>query len=82
MTTPSTTVTVIGGVDNQGRLLGRKELPANNIGYQSLSAWLHTRGTEQTIGVESVGVLWCRTHSLSHLSNEAMIEVNQPNRAA
>jgi transposase len=61
---------VIGGVDThkhthhaaainiQGRLLGREEFPANNIGYQSLSARLHTHGIEQAIGVESARVHW------------------------
>ena len=64
MTTPETTTMssiVIGGahyaagVDDQGRLLGHREFPANDRGYQALLAWLRSLGNVTAIGVESAG---------------------------
>ena len=62
-------VTVIGGVDthkhthyaaaidDQGRLLGHREFPATDHGYQALLTWLRGHGQIQAIGVESTGSL-------------------------
>jgi hypothetical protein len=62
MTSTPATVTVIGGVDthkhthyaavidDQGCLLGHREFPANDPGYQALLAWVRGHGTVQAIG--------------------------------
>ena len=67
MTTEASSVTVIGGVDthkhthyaaaidDQGRLLGHREFPATDRGYQSLLVWMRSQGQILAIGVESTG---------------------------
>ena len=64
MTTALSSVTVIGGVDthkhthyaaaidDQGRLLGHREFPATDRGYQSLLNWMRSQGQVLAIGVE------------------------------
>ena len=93
-TVTSEHVTVIGGVDthkhthyaaaidDQGRLLGHKEFPATDGGYQSLLAWLRELGTIQAIGVESTGSFGASLTRALTKGGERVIEVNRPNRAA
>jgi transposase len=94
MTTAPAAVTVIGGVDthkhthyaaavdDQGRLLGHQEFPANDHGYRDLLAWLRGHGDVQAIGVESTGSFGATlTRSLTK-SGARVIEVNRPNRLA
>src|SRR6476620_7737148 len=94
MTITPAAVTVIGGVDthkhthyaaavdDQGRLLGHQEFPANDIGYRQLLTWLRGHGHLQAVGVESTGSFGAAlTRTLSG-AGERVIEVNRPNRLA
>jgi transposase len=96
-TTPSTTpatVTVIGGVDthkrthyaaavdDQGRLLGHREFPATDPGYQQLLVWMRGHGHLQAIGVESTGSFGATLTRALTAAGERVIEVNRPNRLA
>jgi transposase len=94
MTTTSATVTVIGGVDthkhthyaaaidDQGRLLGHREFPANDGGYQSLLVWMRRHGEVAAIGVESTGSFGATLTRALTKAGEKVIEVNRPNRVA
>jgi transposase len=94
MTTTPATVTVIGGVDthkhthyaavvdDQGRLLGHREFPANGHGYQALLAWMRGHGRIRAIGVESTGSFGASLTRLLTRAGEQVVEVNRPNRAA
>lgn len=94
MTTTPATVTVIGGVDthkhthyaaaidDQGRLLGHQEFPANDPGYQALLSWLRGHGPIQTIGVESTGSFGATLTRALTAAGEHVVEVNRPNRQA
>lgn len=94
MTTTPATVTVIGGVDthkhthyaaaidDQGRLLGDQEFPANDAGYASLLAWLLSHGNLAAIGVESTGSFGATLTRALTKAEPGVIEVNRPNRIA
>lgn len=94
MTTAPATVTVIGGVDTHkhthyaaaidahGRLLGHREFPANEPGYQALLAWLRGHGAVQAIGVESTGSFGATLTRALTRAGERVVEVNRPNRLA
>jgi transposase len=94
MTTESSTVTVIGGVDthkhthyaaavdDQGRLLGHREFPAHDRGYQCLLEWMRGYGRVQAIGVESTGSFGATLTRALTAAGEQVIEVNRPNRLA
>ena len=94
MTTAPATVTVIGGVDthklthyaaavdDQGRLLGHREFPATDRGYQSLLAWMRGLGDVDAIGVESTGSFGATLTRALTAAGERVIEVNRPNRLA
>jgi transposase len=94
MTTTPATVTVIGGVDthkhthyaaiidDQGRLLGHQEFPANDPGYQALLRWLRGHGPVQAIGVESTGSFGATLTRALTRAGEHVVEVNRPNRQA
>ena len=92
MTTEATTV--IGGVDthkhthyaaaidDQGRLLGHREFPATDRGYQALLAWMRRHGQLRAIGVESTGSFGATLTRALTAAGEQVIEVNRPNRVA
>jgi transposase len=92
MTTPATAV--IGGVDthkhthyaaaidDQGRLLGHREFPATDRGYQALLAWVRGHGDVQAIGVESTGSFGATLTRALTKAGERVVEVNRPNRLA
>jgi transposase len=94
MTTAQTTVSVIGGVDthkhthyaaaidDQGRLLGHREFPANDGGYQRLLGWLRGYGPLRAIGVESTGSFGATLTRALRKAGERVVEVNRPNRLA
>jgi len=94
MTTTSATVTVIGGIDthkrthyaaaidDQGRLLGHQEFPANDPGYQALLTWLRGHGPVHAIGVESTGSFGATLTRALTAAGERVVEVNRPNRQA
>src|SRR5215213_6474970 len=93
MTTAPATV-VIGGVDthkhthyaaaidNQGRLLGHREFPANDGGYQRLLGWMRSQGQVLAIGVESTGSFGATLTRALSKAGERIVEVNRPNRVA
>jgi transposase len=94
MTTTPATVTVTGGVDthkhthyaaaidDQGRLLGHQEFPADDAGYQSLLAWMRAHGDLQAIGVESTGSFGATLTRYLTAAGARVVEVNRPNRLA
>ena len=94
MATAPSSVTVIGGVDthkhthyaaaidDQGRLLGHREFPANDGGYQSLLAWMRRHGQVLAIGVESTGSFGATLTRALTKAGERVVEVNRPNRVA
>jgi transposase len=94
MTTTTATVTVIGGVDthkhthyaaaidDQGRLLGHHEFPANDPGYRALLTWLRGHGPIHAIGVESTGSFGATLTRALTAAGEHVLEVNRPNRQA
>jgi len=94
MTTTPATVTVIGGVDthkhthyaaaidDQGRLLGHQEFPANDAGYASLLDWLLHHGNLEAIGVESTGSFGATLTRALTKTGQRVVEVNRPNRIA
>jgi len=94
MTTSTATVTVIGGVDthkhthyaaaidDHGRLLGHREFPATDPGYQDLLAWIRAHGSVQAIGVESTGSFGATLTRALTTAGERVVEVNRPNRLA
>jgi transposase len=94
MTTTPATVTVIGGVDthkhthyaaavdDHGRLLGHREFPANDRGYQQLLAWMRGHGNVQAVGVESTGSFGATLTRALTAAGMRVVEVNRPNRLA
>jgi transposase len=92
--TAPVTLTVIGGVDthkhthyaaavdDQGRLLGHREFPANDTGYQQLLDWLRGHGQVDAIGVESTGSFGATLTRALTAAGERVVEVNRPNRIA
>ncbi len=94
MTTAPASVTVIGGVDThkhthyaaaideQGRLLGHQEFPANDGGYQSLLTWMRSHGQLLAVGVESTGSFGATLTRALTKAGEQVVEVNRPNRVA
>ena len=86
------TVAVIGGVDthkrthyaaavdDQGRLLGHREFPANDHGYQDLLEWMRGRGDVVAIGVESTGSFGATLTRALTKAGVQVVEVNRPNR--
>jgi hypothetical protein len=92
MTTAPTSATVIGGVDthkhthypaaidDQGRLLGHREFPANDGGYQHLLGWMRSQGQVLAIGVESTGSFGATLTKALTKAGEQVIEVNRPKR--
>src|SRR3954447_20795032 len=87
-------VTVIGGVDthkhthyaaavdDQGRLLGHQEFPANDRGYQALLEWTRSHGVVRAIGVESTGSFGATLTRHLTAAGVSVVEVNRPNRLA
>jgi transposase len=88
------TVRVIGGidthkhthyaaaVDDQGRLLGHQEFPANDRGYRDLLTWMRGHGEVFAIGVESTGSFGATLTRALTKAGEHVVEVNRPNRLA
>jgi transposase len=89
---PTTTPTVIGGVDchadthtavaldGVGRRLADAQFPATDPGYQALLAWLGSFGQLTTVGVESTGSYGAglTRYLLAHTEGVTVVEVNQP----
>ena len=92
--TDAVTTTVIGGVDthkhthyaaavdDQGRLLGHREFPATDRGYQALLSWMREQGRIEAIGVESTGSFGATLTRALSAAGERVVEVNRPNRLA
>jgi transposase len=89
---PKRTRVVIGGVDThgrthhaaaidqQGRLLGDREFPADSGGYRHLLGWLRRHGNPDTVGVEGTGSYGAglTRFLLDHGVN--VVEVDRPDR--
>ena len=89
---PKRTRVVIGGVathgrthhaaaiDQQGRLLGDREFPADSGGYRQLLGWLRRHGNPDTVGVEGTGSYGAglTRFLLDHGVN--VVEVDRPDR--
>jgi transposase len=69
-------------IDDQGRLLGHAEFPANDAGYEQLLTWLRGHGHVQSIGVESTGSFGATLARALTSAGERVVEVNRPNRLA
>ncbi|HEX5017634.1 MAG TPA: IS110 family transposase [Actinomycetes bacterium] len=94
MATSMTAVTVIGGVDthkhthyaavidDDGRLLGHQEFPANDAGYVALLHWMRGHGHVHAIGVESTGSFGATLTRALTKAGIDVVEVNRPNRLA
>ena len=94
MSTTATDVTVIGGVDthkhthyaaaidDQGRLLGHREFPATDPGYEALLGWMRSHGEVGSIGVESTGSFGATLTRALTKAGVDVVEVNRPNRLA
>jgi len=94
MSTTAADVTVIGGVDthkhthyaaaidDQGRLLGHREFPATDPGYQDLLVWMRGLGEVRSIGVESTGSFGATLTRALTKAGVTVVEVNRPNRLA
>lgn len=67
-------------VDDQGRLLGHREFPANDHGYQRLLSWLGEHGDVAAIGVESTGSFGATLTRYLTSAGMQVVEVNRPNR--
>jgi len=91
--TNSTTL-VIGGVDTHkhthyaavidenGRLLGHREFPANEDGYSTLLEWMRSHGRIVSIGVESTGNFGASLTRFLTARGAEVVEVNKPNHRA
>jgi transposase len=89
---PKRTRVVIGGVDThgrahhaavidqQGRLLGDREFPADSAGYRQLLGWLRRHGNPDTVGVEGTGSYGAGLTRYLLDQHVAVVEVVRPDR--
>jgi transposase len=89
---PKRTRVVIGGVDThgrahhaavidqQGRLLGDREFPADSAGYRQLLGWLRRHGNPDTVGVEGTGSYGAGLTRYLLDQHVAVVEVDRPDR--
>jgi transposase len=89
---PKRTRVVIGGVDahgrahhaavidQQGRLLGDREFPADSAGYRQLLGWLGRHGNPDTVGVEGTGSYGAGLTRYLLDQRVAVVEVDRPDR--
>ena len=90
--TSNRTRVVIGGVDThgrthhaavidqQGRLLGDREFPADRGGYQQLLGWLGRHGQLEAVGVEGSGSYGAGLTRLLLDRGVKVVEVDRPDR--
>ena len=91
---PKPTRIVIGGVDThgrthhaavidqQGRLLGDRQFPADRAGYRQLLSWLHRHGQLGAVGVESTGSYGAGLTQVLLDQGVRVVEVDRPDRRA
>jgi transposase len=89
---PKRTRVVIGGVDThgrthhaaaidqQGRLLGDREFPADSGGYRQLLGWLRRQGNLDTVGVEGTGSYGAGLTRFLLDRGINVVEVDRPDR--
>jgi transposase len=89
---PKRTRVVIGGVDThgrthhaaaidqQGRLLGDREFPADSGGYRQLLGWLRRHGNLDTVGVEGTGSYGAGLTRFLLDRGINVVEVDRPDR--
>ena len=69
-------------IDDNGRLLGHDEFPANAEGYGALLGWVQSWGDVIAIGVESTGNFGATLTRFMTDAGAKVVEVNKPNRQA
>jgi transposase len=91
-TTKRTRVVVIGGfdphgrthhtavIDQQGRLLGDREFPADSGGYRQLLGWLRGHGNLPTVGVDGTGSYGAGLTRFLLDRGVNVVEVDRPDR--
>jgi transposase len=89
---PKRTRIVIGGVDThghthhaavidqQGRLLGDRQFPADRAGYRQLLSWLGRHGQVDVVGVEGTGSYGAGLTQVLLDQGVRVVEVNRPDR--
>jgi transposase len=89
---PKRTRIVIGGVDThgrthhaavidqQGRLLGDRQFPADRSGYRQLLSWLHRHGRLGAVGVEGTGSYGAGLTQTLLDQGVRVVEVDRPDR--
>jgi transposase len=89
---PKRTRIVIGGVDihgrthhaavidQQGRLLGDRQFPADRAGYRQLLSWLGRHGQVDVVGVEGTGSYGAGLTQVLLDQGVRVVEVNRPDR--
>jgi transposase len=89
---PKRTRIVIGGVDThgrihhaavidqQGRLLGDRQFPADRAGYRQLLSWLHRHGQLGAVGVEGTGSYGAGLTQVLLDQGVRVVEVDRPDR--
>jgi transposase len=89
---PKRTRVVIGGVDThgrthhaavidqQGRLLGDRQFPADRGGYRQLLGWLGRHGSLDAVGVEGTGSYGAGLTRCLLDQHVAVVEVDRPDR--
>lgn len=68
-------------VDQLGRHLGDRQVPADPAGYRCLLDWICTFGTVAGVGVEGTGTYGAQLGRVLTAAGLAVLEVNRPDRA-
>lgn len=89
---PSTRVDVIGGVDThkdthhaavldtQGRVLGSRQFPADEPGYERMLTWIRSFGHLIRVGVEGTGSYGAGLTRRLRAAGVSVVEINRPDR--
>jgi len=67
-------------IDQQGRLLGDREFPADSGGYRQLLGWLGRHGRLDAVGVEGTGSYGAGLTRFLLDQDVAVVEVDRPDR--
>jgi transposase len=67
-------------LDQMGRVLGTESFPATPKGYRTLTGWMRTHGTIESVGVEGTGAWGAGLARHLESVNVEVIEVTRPNR--
>jgi transposase len=67
-------------IDQQGRLVGNREFPADSGGYRQLLSWLGRHGRLDAVGVEGSGSYGAGLTRYLLDQHVAVVEVDRPDR--